>query len=71
MSGDVQCLWVGGHESHSAQPDTGFQPRPRMQRGGSGLESCGMDSGSKEQPLPGHSMMGNKPILALQSLAVP
>lgn len=46
-------------------------PAKDAKRGGSGLESCGMDIGSKEQPLPGHGVMGNKPILAPRGLVVP
>lgn len=60
--GDVGPLGSAWHQLPAPARDA--------KRGGSGLESCGTDSRSKEQPLPGHSVMGNEPILALRGLAV-
>lgn len=38
---------------------------------GLSLESCGTGRGSKEQPLPGHSRVENKPVLTPRGWAVP
>lgn len=70
-AGEWQRPWMRGD---AGPPGSAWHRLPApardAKRGGSGLESCGTDSGSEEQPLPGHSVMGNEPILALRSLAV-